>query len=151
MPLSWNEIRDRATTFTRDWKQAENEDADAKSFWDAFFEVFGVPRRRVASFERRVKKLDGKDGYIDLLWKGTLLVEHKSRGKDLATAHKQALGYFEGLRDRDLPRYVLVSDFARFRLFDLELDTQVEFQLSELPRRIKHFAFIDLVPEKRTP
>jgi hypothetical protein len=142
MPLSWNEIRDRATAFTRDWRQAENEDADAKSFWDAFFEVFGVPRRRVASFERRVKKLDGKDGYIDLLWKGTLLVEHKSRGKDLDAAHKQALGYFEGLRDRDLPRYVLVSDFARFRLFDLELDTQVEFTLRELPRRIKHFAFV---------
>jgi hypothetical protein len=142
MPLSWNEIRDRATAFARDWKQAENEDADAKSFWDAFFDVFGVPRRRVASFERRVKKLDGKDGYIDLLWKGTLLVEHKSRGKDLDLAYKQALGYFEGLRDRDLPRYVLVSDFARFRLFDLELDTEVEFRLGELPKRIKHFAFI---------
>lgn len=142
MPLSWNEIRDRATAFARDWKHAENEDADAKSFWDAFFDVFGVPRRRVASFERRVKKVDGKDGYIDLLWKGILLVEHKSRGKDLDAAHKQALGYFEGLRDRDLPRYVLVSDFARFRLFDLELATQIEFGLGELPRRIKHFAFI---------
>jgi hypothetical protein len=142
MPLSWNEIRDRATAFARDWKHAENEDADAKSFWDAFFDVFGVPRRRVASFERRVKKLDGKDGYIDLLWKGTLLIEHKSRGKDLDLAYKQALGYFDGLRDRDLPRYVLVSDFARFRLFDLELDTQVEFGLNELPKRTKHFAFI---------
>jgi len=142
MPLSWNEIRDRAIGFAREWKQAENEDADAKSFWDAFFEVFGVPRRRVASFERRVKKLDGKGGYIDLLWKGTLLVEHKSRGKDLDLAYKQALGYFEGLRDRDLPRFVLVSDFARFRLFDLELDTQIEFRLNDLPKRIKHFAFI---------
>jgi hypothetical protein len=142
MPLSWNEIRDRATAFARDWKRAESEDADAKSFWDAFFDVFGVPRRRVASFERRVKKLDGKDGYIDLLWKGTLLIEHKSRGKDLDLAYKQALGYFEGLRDRDLPRYVLVSDFARFRLFDVELDTQAEFRLNELPKRIKHFAFI---------
>jgi hypothetical protein len=142
MPLSWNEIRDRATAFARDWKQAESEDADAKSFWDAFFDVFGVSRRRVASFERHVKKLDGRDGFIDLLWKGTLLVEHKSRGRDLGLAHKQALGYFEGLRERDLPRYVLVSDFARFRLFDLDRDSAVEFRLAELPRRIKHFAFI---------
>lgn len=142
MPLSWNEIRDRATSFSREWKHAENEDAEAKSFWDGFFDVFGVPRRRVASFERRVKKLDGKDGYIDLLWKGTLLVEHKSRGKDLDLAYQQAIGYFAGLRDRDLPRYVLVSDFARFRLFDLDADTQVEFALADLPRRIKHFAFI---------
>ena len=53
MPLSWNEIRDRATSFSREWKHAENEDAEAKSFWDDFFEVFGVPRRRVAFlFER---------------------------------------------------------------------------------------------------
>jgi len=142
MPLSWNEIRDRATAFARDWKHAEREDADAKSFWDAFFDVFGVSRRRVASFERRVKRLDGRDGYIDLLWKGTLLVEHKSRGRDLDLALEQALGYFEGLRERDLPRYVLVSDFARFRLADLDGATQVEFGLAELPRRIKHFAFI---------
>ena len=142
MPLSWNEIRDRATSFSREWQHAENEDAEAKSFWDGFFDVFGVPRRRVASFERRVKKLDGKDGYIDLLWKGTLLVEHKSRGKDLDLAYQQALGYFAGLRDRDLPRYVLVSDFARFRLFDLDADAQFEFALADLPRRIKHFAFI---------
>jgi len=146
MPLSWNEIRDRSVAFVRDWKHAESEDADAKSFWDAFFDVFGVPRRRVASFEKWVKKLDGKDGYIDLLWKGMLLVEHKSRGKDLERAHQQALDYFPGLKDRDLPRYVLVSDFARFRLYDLEADASaqphLEFMLAELPKRIKHFAFI---------
>ncbi len=146
MPLSWNEIRDRSVAFARDWKHAESEDADAKSFWDAFFDVFGVPRRRVASFERRVKKVDGRDGYIDLLWKGTLLVEHKSRGKDLERAHQQALDYFPGLKDRDLPRYVLVSDFARFRLYDLEAESDappyIEFKLAELPKRIKHFAFI---------
>lgn len=142
MPLSWNEIRDRAVTFARDWKHAESEDADAKSFWDAFFEVFGISRRRVASFEKRVKKLDGRDGYIDLLWKGTLLIEHKSRGKDLDRAHQQALDYFPGLKDRDLPRHVLVSDFARFRITDLETGSEIEFRLADLPRRIKHFAFI---------
>lgn len=142
MPLSWNEIRDRAVAFARDWKHAESEDADAKSFWDAFFEVFGISRRRVASFEKRVKKLDGRDGYIDLLWKGTLLIEHKSRGKNLDRAHQQALDYFPGLKERDLPRHVLVSDFARFRLTDLETGAETEFTLAELPRRIKHFAFI---------
>ncbi|HPE01850.1 MAG TPA: class I SAM-dependent DNA methyltransferase, partial [Burkholderiaceae bacterium] len=142
MPLSWNEIRDRAVAFARDWKHAESEDAEAKSFWDAFFEVFGISRRRVASFEKRVKKLDGRDGYIDLLWKGTLLVEHKSRGKDLDLAYQQALDYFPGLKERDLPRHVLVSDFGRFRLYDLDADTAAEFTLAELPKRIKHFAFI---------
>lgn len=58
MPLSWNEIRDRAVSFSQDWKHAESEDADAKSFWDAFFNVFGMPRKRFASFEKKVKKID---------------------------------------------------------------------------------------------
>lgn len=80
MPLSWNEIRTRATAFSVDWRDAHSEDADAKSFWDAFFAVFGVSRRKVASFEKRVDKLGTAQGKIDLLWKGTLLVEHKSRG-----------------------------------------------------------------------
>ena len=57
MPRSWNEIRARATTFAAEWKDTESEDADAKPFWDAFFEVFGVSRRKVASIEKRVHKL----------------------------------------------------------------------------------------------
>ncbi|WP_197686705.1 type IIL restriction-modification enzyme MmeI [Metallibacterium scheffleri] len=120
MPLSWNEIKDRALRFSREWALESSEDAEAKSFWDGFFEVFGVSRRRVASFERRVKKIDGKDGYIDLLWKGVLLIEHKSRGKDLDRASAQARDYFHGLTEAELPRYLLVSDFARFRLYDLD-------------------------------
>ena len=47
MPLSWNEIRARATSFAAEWKGTQSEDADAKPFWDAFFEVFGVSRRKV--------------------------------------------------------------------------------------------------------
>lgn len=143
MPLSWNEIKDRALRFSREWADESSEDAEAKSFWDGFFDVFGVPRRRVASFERRVKKVDGKDGYIDLLWKGVLLVEHKSRGRDLDRAHAQARDYFHGLTDAELPRYVLVSDFARFRLYDLEGEAEpVEFPVAELHRHIRRFGFI---------
>ncbi len=142
MPLSWNEIRDRATSFAHEWKHTKDEDADAKSFLDAFFEVFGVRRRKVASFEKRVKKLDGRDGYVDLLWKGTLLIEQKSRGKDLERAYKQALGYFPGISDDDLPRWVLVSDFWRFELHDLDEDRIHRFTLRELPQKVNLFHFI---------
>jgi hypothetical protein len=142
VPITLQEISNRALAFSREWKHAESEDADAKSFWDSFFEVFGVSRRRVASFEKRVKKIDGKDGYIDLLWKGTLLVEHKSRGKDLDRAYKQATDYFPGLKEEELPRYVLVSDFARFRLYDLDEGKQHDFQLKDLHKKIHLFGFI---------
>ncbi len=140
--LSWNEIKSRALNFSREWQDEASEDAEAKSFWDGFFDIFGISRRRVASFEKPVRKADGRSGYIDLLWKGVLLVEHKSRGKDLDRAYTQALDYFPGLKERDLPRYVLVSDFARFRLYDLDTGEQHEFPLSELYQHVKLFGFI---------
>ncbi|EQD55741.1 DNA methylase, partial [mine drainage metagenome] len=143
MPLSWNEIKDRALRFSREWALESSEDAEAKSFWDGFFEVFGVSRRRVASFERRVKKIDGKDGYIDLLWKGVLLIEHKSRGKDLDRASAQARDYFHGLSEAELPKYLLVSDFARFRLYDLDAGGEyIEFPLLDLHKQVRRFGFI---------
>lgn len=142
MPLSWNEIKTRAIAFSKEWEGESSEDAEAKSFWDAFFEVFGVHRRRIASFEVPIQREDGSGGFIDLLWKGILLVEHKSLGKDLDRAAAQARDYFPGLKDRDLPRYVLVSDFARFRLYDLEEGTQTEFALKDLPRHLRLFGFV---------
>src|SRR5690606_32680468 len=133
----------RALRFSQEWADVASEDAEAKTFWDQFFDIFGVSRKRVASFEKRVKKIDGKDGYIDLLWKGVLLVEHKSRGKDLDRAHAQARDYFHGLSDAELPRYLLVSDFARFRLYDLEgEEAPLEFPLEELYKHVHGFGFI---------
>src|SRR5436853_528628 len=106
MPISWNEIRARAIAFSKEWENEASEDAEAKSFLDEFFNVFGVRRRRVSSFETRVKKIDGKDGYIDLLWKGVILIEMKSSGKDLDRAFTQAKDYFPGITDTDLPKYI---------------------------------------------
>ncbi len=64
MPLPGPEIRDRAIAFSRDWQDAESERAEAQAFWNEFFAVFGVPRRRVASFEEPVKKLGAKKGRV---------------------------------------------------------------------------------------
>ena len=142
MPLSWNEIKDRALHFSREWSEETSERAEAKTFWDGFFQIFGISRKRVATFETKVKKRDGQDGYIDLLWKGIVLIEHKSRGKSLDRAYAQATDYFPGLKDRDLPRYILVSDFARFRLYDLVEGTQTEFRLEDLYQKVRLFGFI---------
>lgn len=74
MPLSWNDIRTNAIAFSKEWEHESSESAEAKIFWEQFFSVFGITRRRIASFEVPVKKSDGKGGFIDLLWKGKLLV-----------------------------------------------------------------------------
>ncbi|MCW5212251.1 class I SAM-dependent DNA methyltransferase [Desulfobulbus sp. TB] len=144
MPLSWNEIRNRAFAFAAEWKNETSEHAEAKSFWDDFFKVFGISRRRVAAFEQHVKKGDGKAGFIDLLWKGVLLIEHKSKGRDLDCAHQQATEYFCGLTEKDLPKFILVSDFEQFRIYDYDQggDIVAEFKLVDLPANIKHFAFM---------
>lgn len=149
MPLSWNEIKSRAVTFTNEWKDEVSEDAEAKSFWDDFFEVFGIRRRRLASFEHHVKQVNNKDGFIDLFWPSTLIVEHKSRGRNLDKAYGQVLDYFQGIDDKLLPKYILVSDFARFRLYDLDNDIVHEFTIDKLLDNIGLFGFIAGY-EKRT-
>jgi type I restriction-modification system DNA methylase subunit len=142
MALSWNEIKDRAVKFSKEWKDTTNEEADAKPFLDAFFDVFGITRKKIGTFEHRVKKLSDADGYIDLLWKGTILVEMKSRGKNLDKAFQQAIDYTHGLKQNELPKYVLVCDFHIFRLYDTEEQTTLEFTIDELIQNVQSFGYL---------
>jgi type I restriction-modification system DNA methylase subunit len=142
MALSWNEIKDRAVKFSKEWKDTTNEEADAKPFLDAFFDVFGITRKKIGTFEHRVKKLSDADGYIDLLWKGTILVEMKSRGKNLDKAFQQAIDYTHGLKQNELPKYVLVCDFHIFRLYDTEEQTTLQFTLDELIHNVQSFGYL---------
>jgi hypothetical protein len=159
VPLSWNEIRHRAIAFSNEWTGATSERAEKQTFWNEFFNVFGIRRRVVASFEEPVKRISGEYGYIDLFWPGVVLVEHKSFGKDLGKAESQAFRYVQDLaregRTDEIPRYVIVSDFARIALHDLEPEDQrglplfdgrrvatIEFPLADFHKCIHAFAFI---------
>jgi len=159
MPLSWNEIRHRAIAFSKEWTGVKREQAEKQTFWNEFFNVFGTPRRAVASFEEPVKNISGQYGYIDLFWPRIVLVEHKSFGKDLGKAESQAFRYIQDLaregRTKEIPRYVIVSDFARMALHDLEPEDQrhlplfdkwrvstIEFPLADFHKWIHAFAFI---------
>jgi hypothetical protein len=146
MPLSWNEIKSRALTFSRTWADAANEDSQGKPFWIDFFEIFGITDKRVATFEHAVKKLPGAkartDGFVDLFWPGMLLVEQKSRGKNLDAALTQALSYFPGIAERDLPQLVVVCDFARFRVHKMASGEAIEFALKDLHKHIRLFGYL---------
>lgn len=159
MPLSWNEIRHRAIAFSKEWTGVKSEQAEKQTFWNEFFNVFGIRRRVVASFEELVKNISGDYGYIDLFWPAMVLIEHKSLGKDLGKAESQAFRYIRDLvregRTSEIPRYVIVSDFAHIALHDLEPEEQLglplfdnrrvettEFPLSEFHQHIHLFAFI---------
>jgi hypothetical protein len=159
MPISWNEIRHNAIKFSGEWKGAKSESAEKQTFWNEFFQVFGIKRRVVASFEEPAKRISGTYGFIDLLWRGVLLVEHKSFGEDLGKAKAQAFNYIQDLanegRHAEIPRYIIVSDFARVALHDLEPEEQrdlplfdkrrgttIEFPLADFHKYIHAFAFI---------
>ena len=155
MPLTWNEIRQRAIAFARDWEDVTKENAEAQTFWNDFFHVFGRRRRTVASFEEAVTSVAGTAHRIDVFWSGRLIGEHKSRlpgGQNLAKAHAQANGYIADLvntgRAAEVPQYIIVSDFHRIAIHNLEADdpdqASVEFLVTDLHQseNLRRFGFI---------
>lgn len=143
MRRSWDEIRRQAKVFAEEWKDACYEKGETQSFYNEFFEIFGVRRRAVAVYEKRVESIEAnRRGFIDLLWPGTLIVEQKSAGRDLFKAGQQAMDYFDWLPERDQPRYILTCDFQRWHLQDLETRQEWRFTLAELPKKVELFSFI---------
>ena len=141
---SWNEIRKDATAFSKRWKDAYDEKSQAQSFLKEFFAVFGVDIVLFNTFEHRVKFGDGSQGYADCFWQGKILVEMKSRGKDLDAAYSQALDYVRALSDvSQTPRAIVVSDFVRVRFYDLANDcTLTEFALKDLRKFVTLFGYM---------
>jgi len=140
--LSWNEIRRRAVEFANEYADATYEKGETQSFYNDFFNVFGIKRRQVARYEEHVNKLSGNTGFIDLFWPKTLLVEQKSAGRDLSAAAEQAGEYFDAIRDADKPRFQLVCDFQNWELLDRDTRETWSFTLSELADNIQAFAFM---------
>ncbi|MBE1162784.1 class I SAM-dependent DNA methyltransferase [Dyella sp. 7MK23] len=149
MMITRNEIRRRLSSFSKEWAQASRENADSKLFWARFYECFGVRPESATIYEKAVSKIDGARGFIDSFIPGKLIVEHKSRGQDLARAFQQASDYFLGLKEHERPRYIITSDFGRFILTDLKNDTTHECSLKDLSKHADWFAFlVDERPEQ---
>jgi hypothetical protein len=78
--LTWDEITANALTFSKRWKDAHNEEAQAQSFETGLLRVFGVDDpESVGDFEYKVPLSGGHNGYIDYLWKGKIAIEFKSK------------------------------------------------------------------------
>jgi hypothetical protein len=145
MPLSWNEIKTRAAAFVLEWKdnRTVKEKAEAQTFETEFLKIFGVERKKVALFEHEVHFGDGKNGYIDLFWKGHIIIEMKTPGKDLDKAYEQAKAYALTLQQKDIPKGILTCDFLNFQYYDLEDNaTCHSFQLEELHTHVELFGHL---------
>jgi hypothetical protein len=125
MPLSWNEIKTRAAAFVLEWKDSVfaegkptvREKAEAQTFETEFLKIFGVDRKKVALFEHEVRFGESERGYIDLFWKGFIIIEMKTPGKDLDKAYEQAKAYALTLPQKDIPKGILTCDFLNFQYY----------------------------------
>lgn len=129
-----------ATLFAERWKSATSENQDAESFWREFFiDVCQIKDIRAVGIEFQrpvINSSSGNPNYLDVFWKDTLLIEHKSAGKNLDTAETQARNYLVSLPPALRPPYVIVSDFARIRIVDVLLNRNYEFLLSNLSENL---------------
>ncbi len=141
--LSQNEINARSAQFAQNWKDTTREEADAQAFLIDFFNVLGINRKQVAVFEHQVSCLDGGKGYIDLLWKGKILIEMKSRGKDLSKAYEQARRYAETLSHYETPDVILICDFENWHFYDMKRGGEcIQFRLEQLQEHIHLFYYL---------
>jgi hypothetical protein len=54
MSIQWNEIKSRALLFSQTWADACNEKSQSSHFWIDFMGIFGIPNKRMVSFEHNI-------------------------------------------------------------------------------------------------
>lgn len=140
--LSSTEVRKRLQQFSKQFRNAENEQREATMFWAGFYNCFGISAAEATVFEQQVRKLDGNRGRIDSFIPGLLIVEHKSRGGDLEAAYEQAEEYFIALKSEERPKYIITSDFARIVIYDLETKQRNETSIEDLSKNAGWFKFL---------
>ena len=151
--LSINAIRERCVKFAYDWSDCVgDEKQDGHEFMRELMKCFGITKRKAISYERRSNRAStGRQGYIDALIPGKALIEMKSAGKDLDRAEEQALDYIHDLADVETPRLLIISDFRRIRIVDLDSEIatdgsgdagRTEFRLAQLPDHVDDLKFL---------
>lgn len=151
--LSLNTIRERCVKFAHEWSDCVgDEKQEGHEFMRELMQCFGITKRKAISYERRSNRAStGRQGYIDALIPGKALIEMKSAGKDLDKAEEQALDYIHDLADVETPRLLIISDFRRIRIVDLDSEMatdgsgdagRTEFQVAQLPDHVDDLKFL---------
>jgi hypothetical protein len=139
--------------FAHEWSDCVgDEKQDGHEFMRELMQCFGITKRKAISYERRSNRAStGHQGYIDALIPGKALIEMKSAGKDLDKAEEQALDYIHDLADVETPRLLIISDFRRIRIIDLDSEKasdgsgdagRTEFRLAQLPDHVDDLKFL---------
>ena len=143
MRLPWDSIQSNAVAFSKRWKDAKNEEAQAQAFLIDFLRVFGInDPESIGNFEYKVPLKSGRTGYIDYVWKSKIAIEMKSRGKNLDEAYHQLQTYMQSLNPDEMPDLWLVSDFENMRLYRRSANQIFNFKTKDLRKNIRLFADI---------
>jgi hypothetical protein len=143
MRLTWEAIQANAIAFSKRWKDAGSEEAQAQAFEIDFLRVFGVADpEAIGDFEYKVPLSGDRTGYIDYVWKGKIAIEMKSRSKDLSLAFHQLQTYMQHLPEDEIPDLWLVCDFENMRLCRRSTNEIWNFKTKDLRKHIRKFADI---------
>lgn len=120
--------------------RTHNEKSHAQSYWREFFaKVIGVNDLYDYGirFEYRIKSAQtGAPNWIDVFIPAVVLIEHKSVGKDMNEAEKQARGYIESLKKELRPDWIILCDFINWRIVNYVTNERHDFTVDKLPDHI---------------
>jgi hypothetical protein len=135
-----------AELLAKKYAKITSEKQFAQTFWrDLFQQLCGVDDLLATGIEFEYPVRSHESGtikFIDVLWPGIVLVEHKSAGENLDKAEQQARDYLISLEAAKRPPVIILSDFANFRIIEVLAGKSVEFALSDLPQNVGRFESI---------
>ncbi len=135
-----------AELLVKKYAKITSEKQFAQTFWrDLFQQLCGVDDLLATGIEFEYPVRSHESGtikFIDVLWPGIVLVEHKSAGENLDKAEQQARDYLISLEAAKRPPVIILSDFANFRIIEVLAGKSVEFTLGDLPQNVGRFEAI---------
>lgn len=138
--LNWGEIENRAIEFSKRWKDCKgHERQDAQTYEKDFMMVFGVDWHE-GLHEYKVRDLEGREGLIDYLLPGKIIIEMKSKGESLLRAYNQCYDYVRSLKPDEYPELLMVSDFEYIQVTNLKtMQNFNKFKISQLRKHLRMF------------
>ncbi|MEG1486869.1 DNA methyltransferase [Lactococcus sp.] len=144
------QIKNKALAFIAEHKDDKDETQQSQQFLRDFIGIFNEQQAKVG-YEFKVN-VNGSARRIDYLWAGLFLIEMKGAKvksfDEIEPNHytspvSQAQRYYQYLNNKDKPKYIMVCNFERMRLYDLSKDDEyTEFATVDLMRHLDDFSFL---------
>jgi type I restriction-modification system DNA methylase subunit len=147
-------MRENAEAFILRWRGTTAERAEAQTFTNEFFQIFGLDRKNLAQFEKPIQKKDETGtGFADLFWSGKLIIESKSahldNPKHWEKTLQQAEEYIENLLPHQRPQFIMLMNFKRIKKYEVvfnktnkvKINFLTEVSLEELAVKLDEFIF----------